>query len=90
MMPVINREPLFWQDKLEHLHREGLVTLVPHSIRSALGACRRIPSLARERPIFSSDKDEEAGNVCFIADTTGCSQAEKGPLKARSSSPTGS
>jgi hypothetical protein len=37
-----------------------------------------------------SGKDGEAGDVCFIVDAAGCSQAEKGPLEARSSSPTGS
>jgi hypothetical protein len=55
-----------------------------------LGVCRRIPSLARERAIFSSGKDGEAGDVCFIVDTAGCNQAEKGPLEARSNFPTGS
>jgi tetratricopeptide (TPR) repeat protein len=55
-----------------------------------LGACRRIPSSARERAIFSSGKDGEAGDVGFIVDTARCSQAEKGPLEARSSSPSGS
>ncbi len=55
-----------------------------------LGACRRIPSSARERAIFSPGKDGEAGDVGSIVDTAGCSQAEKGPLEARSNSPTGS
>jgi VanZ family protein len=55
-----------------------------------LGVCRRIPSSARRRAILSPGKDGEAGDVGFIADTAGCSQAEKGPLEARSSSPTGS
>jgi len=55
-----------------------------------LGACRRIPSSARERAIFSPGKDGEAGDVGFIVDTAGCRQAEKGLLEARSSSPTGS
>jgi len=32
----------------------------------------------------------EAGDVGFIVDAAGCSQAEKGPLEARSGSPTGS
>ena len=55
-----------------------------------LGACRRIPSAARlspggERAIFSSGKDGEAGDVGFIVDAAGCSQAKKGPLEARSS-----
>jgi len=54
------------------------------------GVCRRIPSSARERAIFSAGKDGEAGDVGFIVDTAGCSQAGKGPLEARSSSPTGS
>jgi hypothetical protein len=39
--------------------------------------------------VFSPDKDGEAGDVCFIVDTAGCSPAENKPLKARSSSPTG-
>ncbi len=40
--------------------------------------------------VFSPDKDGEAGDVGFIVDTAGCSQAENKPLEARSSSPTGS
>jgi len=40
--------------------------------------------------VFSSDKDGEAGDVGFIVDTAGCSQAENEPLEARSSFPTGS
>jgi len=32
----------------------------------------------------------EAGDVGSIVDAAGCSQAEKGPLEAISSSPTGS
>ena len=70
-----------------------------------LGACRRIPSLARERAVFSSGKNGEAGDVGYTVDTAGCSQADnsgcldppvsetaqgKGPLEARSGSPTGS
>ena len=59
-----------------------------------LGVCRRIPSSARERAIFSAGKDGEVGDVGFIVDTAPDvhrdSQAEKGPLEARSSSPTGS
>jgi len=35
-------------------------------------------------------KDGEAGDVGFIVDAVGCSQAEEGPLEARSDSPTGS
>jgi len=61
--------------------------------------------LARERAIFSPGKDGEAGDVCFIVDAAGYSQTdnsgcldppvnetaqEKGPLEARSNSPTGS
>jgi hypothetical protein len=34
---------------------------------------------------FSPDKDGEAGDVGFIVDAAGCSQAENKPLKARSS-----
>ena len=34
----------------------------------ALGACRRIPSSARERAIFSPGKDGEAGDVGSIVD----------------------
>jgi len=50
--------------------------------------CRKSPSSARERAIFSPGKDGEAGDVCSIVDTAGCSQAEKGLLEARSSFPT--
>ena len=45
-------------------------------------------SSARERAIFSPGKDGEAGDVGSIVDAAGCSQAEKGPLEARSSFPT--
>ena len=41
-----------------------------------LGACRRIPSSARERAIFSPGKDGEADDVGFIVDAAGCSQAD--------------
>jgi len=50
--------------------------------------CRKTPSSARERAIFSPGKDGEAGDVCFIVDTAGCSQVGKGPLEARSGFPT--
>ncbi len=50
--------------------------------------CRKIPSSARERAIFLPGKDGEAGDVGFIVDAAGCSQAKKGPLEARSSFPT--
>ena len=56
--------------------------------RTTLGACRRIPTSARERAIFSPGKDDEAGDVGFIVDAAGCSQVEKGPLEARSGFPT--
>ena len=35
--------------------------------------------------VFSPGKDGEAGDVGFIVDTAGCSQAENKPLEARSS-----
>jgi hypothetical protein len=47
--------------------------------------CQKTSSLARERAVFSAGKDGEAGDVCSIVDAAGCSQAEKGPLEARSS-----
>ncbi|MBW2174542.1 MAG: hypothetical protein JRF64_07880, partial [Deltaproteobacteria bacterium] len=47
--------------------------------------CLETPSSARERGIFSSGKDGEAGDVSFIVDGAGRGQAEKGPLEARSS-----
>ena len=50
--------------------------------------CRKTPSSARERAVFSPGKDGEAGDVGFIVDTAGCSQAEKEPLEARPSFPT--
>jgi len=37
---------------------------------------------------FSPGKDGEAGDIGFIADAAGCSQAENKPLEARSSFPT--
>ena len=39
---------------------------------------------------FLPGKDGEAGDVGFIVDTAGCSQAKNKPPEARSSSPTGS
>jgi hypothetical protein len=57
------------------------------SAEESVGEFRRRPE---SEPFFSSGKDGEAGNVGFIVDTAGCSQAEKGPLEAISSSPTGS
>ena len=50
--------------------------------------CRKTPSSARERAIFSPGNDGEAGDIGFIVDTAGSSQAEKGPLEARSGFPT--
>ncbi len=47
------------------------------------------PSSARERDIFPPDKGGEAGNVGYIVDGAGRSQAEKGPLEIRSSPQTG-
>ncbi|MCH8217052.1 MAG: PD40 domain-containing protein, partial [Planctomycetes bacterium] len=44
----------------------------------------KTPSSARERAIFSPGKDGEAGDVCSIVDAAGCSQAEEGPIEARS------
>ncbi len=35
--------------------------------------------------VFSSGKDGEAGDIGFIVDAAGCSQAENKPLEARSS-----
>ena len=35
--------------------------------------------------VFSPGKDGEAGDVGFIVDTAGCSQAENKPIEARSS-----
>jgi len=49
---------------------------------------RKIPPSARERAIFSPAKDGEAGDIGFIVDGAGCSQAGKGPLEARASFPT--
>jgi len=50
--------------------------------------CRKTPSSARERAVFSPGKDGEAGDIGFIVDAAGCSQVEKGPLEARSGFPT--
>ena len=44
----------------------------------------KTPSSARNRAIFSADKDGEAGDIGCIVDGAGCSQAKKGPLEARS------
>ncbi len=48
---------------------------------------RKTPSSARERAVFSPGKDGEAGDIGFVVDGAGCSQAEKEPLEARSSFP---
>ncbi len=47
--------------------------------------CQKTPSSARERAVFSSGKDGEAGDVGHIVDAAGCSQTDKQPLEARSS-----
>ena len=57
--------------------------------QSFLGACRRIPSLAREREFFRLAKTAKPGDVCSIVDTAGCGQTEKGQVEARSNLPTG-
>jgi len=38
---------------------------------------------------FSPGKDGKAGDIGFIVDAAGCSQAENKPLEARSSCPIG-
>ncbi len=45
----------------------------------------KTPSSARERAILSPGKDGEADDVGSIVDAAGCSEAEEGPLEARSS-----
>ncbi|NQV34930.1 MAG: glycoside hydrolase family 127 protein, partial [Phycisphaeraceae bacterium] len=50
--------------------------------------CRKSPPSARERAIFSSGNDGEAGDIGVIVDAAGSSQGEKGPLEARASFPT--
>ena len=70
-----------------------LLGITGERLRVALrvpGACRRFQSSARERAVFSHGKDGEAGDVGSIVDAAGCSQAEEGPLEARSNSSTGS
>ena len=44
---------------------------------------RKTPSSARERAISLPGKDGEAGDIGFIVDAAGCSQAENKPLEAR-------
>ena len=48
--------------------------------------CQKTPASARERTIFSSGNDGEAGDIGCISDGAGSSQAEKGPVEARPSS----
>ena len=55
---------------------------------SHIRLCRKSPPPARERAIFSPGKDGEAGDIGFIVDGAGCSQAGKGSLEARATSPT--
>jgi len=50
--------------------------------------CRKNPPSARGQAIFPTDKDGEAGDIGFIVDGAGCSQAEKGPAEARATFPT--
>ena len=46
--------------------------------RSSPRLCRKTPSSAREREIFSPGKGGEAGDVCSTVDAAGCGQADNG------------
>ncbi len=63
-------------------------------VLGSVGKLRRRPESEQffrlAKPVPSDAEGTEAGDVGFIVDTAGCSQADKGPLEARSSSPTGS
>ncbi len=58
---------------------------LPSRPRTGPRLCLKSLSSARERAIFSPGKDGEAGDIGFIVDAVGCSQAENKPLEARSS-----
>jgi hypothetical protein len=59
--------------------------LLFYPCRHSTRLCRKTPTSARERALFLPGKDGEAGDVGFIVDAAGRSQAKKGPLEARSS-----
>jgi len=47
--------------------------------------CLKTPSSGARSSGFSPGKDGEAGDIGFIVDAAGCSQAENKPLEAKSS-----
>ena len=49
---------------------------LPVMWRQKARLCRKTPSSARERDIFSPGKDGETGDIGFIVDGAGCSQAD--------------
>ena len=61
----------------------------PAAVQESVGEFRRRPE---SEPFFRLAKTAKSRfiGIGFIVDTAGCSQAEKGPLEARSSSQTGS
>ncbi len=65
-----------------------LESLDRHAVGVRSRLVRKTPSSARGRAILSPAKDGEAGDDGFIVDAAGCSQVEKGPHEARSSSST--
>ena len=58
----------------------------------SVGKLRRRPESEQffrlAKPVPSNAEGTEADDVGFIVDVAGCSQAEKGPLEARSGFPT--
>ena len=67
--------------------------VLAQAIASYVRLCRKTPSSARERAIFSPGKDGEVrrrriGSVIDVRLRRRCSQAKKGPLEARSGFPT--
>ena len=64
--------PLFEDQVGQVLSREAIITwrkLFETDIAQDTRLCRKSPSSARERAIFSPGKDGEAGDVCSIVDT---------------------
>jgi len=68
--------------------RSVLARVCESCLSSPARLCRKSPPSARERAVFSPGKDGEAGDIVFIVDGAGCSQAGKGPLEARATFPT--
>jgi hypothetical protein len=59
--------------------------ILPACIVKAAWALSENSIVGPRASVFSPGKDGEAGDIGFIVDAAGCSQAENKPLEARSS-----